>query len=131
MALKNELDAMLPNGATTLTNTIKIRKSGIERAAALIKSGDFKGLAREAKASYMRSFDDAYNYNGLVGLNDEEVLTLPIYYLHGKETSDLTHDVIGSLIAYADMAYNFQAMQEIINPLEIGKNWVMDRRDIG
>ena len=83
MALKNELDAMLPNGATTLTNTIKIRKGGIERFTDLVKRGDFKGLIEEAKSSYMRSFDDAYNYKGLVGLNDEEVLTLPIYYIHG------------------------------------------------
>ena len=44
MNLKNELDALLPNGATTLTNSIKIRKSGIERAASLIKHGDIKGL---------------------------------------------------------------------------------------
>lgn len=130
MSLKNELDAMLPNGATTLTNSIKIRKGGIERFASLVRKGDFKGLIKEAKSSYMRSFDDAYNYKGLVGLNDEEVLTLPIYYIHGGEGSDLTQDVIGSLIAYADMAYNYQAMQEIINPLEIGRNWVMEERDI-
>lgn len=110
MTLKNELDALLPNGATTLTNTIKIRKGGIERFASLIKKGDFQGLIKEAKSSYMRSFDDAYNYKGLVGLNDEEVLTLPIYYIRGGEGSDLTQDVIGSLIAYADMAYNYQAM---------------------
>lgn len=129
MLLKNELDALLPNGTTTLTNTIKIRKGGIERFTSLIKKGDFKGLIEEAKSSYMRSFDDSYNYKGLVGLNDEEVLTLPIYYIRG-ESSDLTQDVIGSLIAYADMAYNYQAMQEIINPLEIGRNWVMEERDI-
>lgn len=130
MELKNELDAMLPNGATTLTNSIKIRKGGIERFASLVKKGDFKGLVEEAKSSYMRSFDDAFNYKGLVGLNDEEVLTLPIYYIHGGEGSEITQDVIGSLIAYADMAYNYQAMQEIINPLEIGRNWVMEERDI-
>lgn len=130
MKLKNELDALLPDGATTLTNTIKIRKGGIERFTSLVKKGDFQGLIKEAKSSYMRSFDDSYNYKGIVGLNDEEVLTLPIYYIHGGEGSDLTQDVIGSLIAYADMAYNYQAMQEIINPLEIGRNWVMEERDI-
>ncbi len=130
MTLKNELDALLPDGATTLTNSIKIRKSGIERFASLVKKGDFKGLIQEAKSSYMRSFDDTYNYKGLVDLNDEEVLTLPIYYIRGGEGSELTQDVIGSLIAYADMAYNYQAMQEIVNPLEIGRNWVMEERDI-
>ena len=130
MNLKNELDALLPNKATTLTNTIKIRKGGIERFTSLVKKGDFQGLIKEAKSSYMRSFDDTFNYKGLVGLNDEEVLTLPIYYIHGGEGSDLTQDVIGSLIAYADMAYNYQAMQEIVNPLEIGRNWVMEERNI-
>lgn len=130
MELKGELDAILPHGATTLTNTIKIRKSSIERFKSLVMHGDFKGLIQEARSSYMKSFDDAQNYRGRVGLNDEEVLTLPIYYIYG-ESADLTHDVIGSLIAYADMAYNYQAMQEVINPLEIGRNWVMKKRDIG
>ena len=79
----------------------------------------------------MRSFDDAYNYKGVVGLNDEEVLKLPLYYLHSNgRGEDLTQDVIGSLIAYADMAYNYSAMQEVINPLEIGRNWVMNKREI-
>lgn len=130
MLLKEELDALLPNGATTLTNTIKIRKGAAERFVSLVKKGDFKGIIEEAKSSYMRSFDDAYNYKGIVGLNDEEVLTLPLYYIKGQDGADLTHDVIGSLIAYADMAYNYQAMKEIANPLEIGKNWVMNKRDI-
>ena len=130
MLLKNELDALLPNGATTLTNTIKIRKGAAERFVSLVKKGDFKGIIEEAKSSYMRSFDDAYNYNGIVGLDDEEVLTLPLYYIKSQDGDDLTHDVIGSLIAYADMAYNYQAMKEIANPLEIGKNWVMNKRDI-
>lgn len=130
MGLKSELDMLLPRNATTLTNTIKIRKNGFERASSLIKKGDFEGLAKEARSSYMRSFDDTYNYNGYVGLNDEEVLKLPLYYLHGKDTSDLTHDVIGSLMAYADMAYNYNAMQAVLNPLEIGRNWVMNKRQI-
>lgn len=130
MELKYELDRLLPAYSTTLTNTIKIRKTGIERAGSLIKSGDIGGLIKEAKSQVMKSFDDTQNYRGKVGLNDEEVLTLPLYYLNSSDTSDLTHDVVGSLIAYADMAYNYAAMQEVINPLEIGRNWALERRDI-
>ncbi len=130
MELKNELDALLPNGATTLTNTIKIRKQTSERVTNLLKSGDIQGIIQDAKSNFIRSFDDDYNYKGITGLNDEEVLTLPLYYLHSQNSSDITNDVIGSLIAYADMAYNYQAMQEVINPLEIGRNWVMHNRRI-
>lgn len=130
MALKYELDRLLPPNATTLTNTIKIRKSGIEIAGSLLKKGDIAGLVRQAKTSFMRDFSDTQNYKGIVGLNDEEVLQLPLYYLNSSDTKDLTHDVIGSLIAYADMAYNYAAMQEVINPLEIGRNWALEKRDI-
>jgi hypothetical protein len=37
MELKEQLDLLLPEGTTTLTNTIRIRKSAIERAKDLIK----------------------------------------------------------------------------------------------
>lgn len=92
-----------------LENSIKIRKTNIERAKGLITKGDFAGLGKEIKSQFVKDYADDINYRGKTGLNNEEVLTLPIYYVKGgKDNSDLTTDVISSLIAYADMAINYE-----------------------
>ena len=109
MEIKEELDAKLPNACTFLENSIKIRKTNIERAKGLITKGDFAGLGKEIKSQFVKDYADNINYRGKTGLNNEEVLTLPIYYVKGgKDNSDLTTDVISSLIAYADMAINYE-----------------------
>lgn len=130
MELKDELDKKLPYNATTLNTTIKIRRSNFQRAADLLTKGDYKGIINSAKATLLRDYNDAINYNGIVDMNDREVLTLPIYFIHAKDASDITHDPISSLIAYADMACNYEAMNKVLDPLEIGKEWVMNKREI-
>ena len=42
----------------------------------------------------------------------------------------MSTDVIGTLIAYADMAYNYDAMNQVVNPLEIGRELVLTNRKI-
>lgn len=125
MEIKEELDAKLPNACTFLENSIKIRKTNIERAKGLITKGDFAGLGKEIKSQFVKDYADDINYRGKTGLNNEEVLTLPIYYVKGgKDNSDLTTDVISSLIAYADMAINYEQMEKITPALEIGKETI-------
>lgn len=130
IAVKSELDALLPDNATTTTNTIKIRKTGIERWSDLLKNGNVRGFVDNIKASFIKSYDDANNYHGIVDLTENEKLVLPLYYLKASDTSNLTHDVIGSLIAYADMALNYEVMNDVINPLEIGRTLALNNRDI-
>jgi hypothetical protein len=62
--------------------------------------------------------------NTIKDFEDREVMKLPLYYIDDNiHTSyeDLSHDAIGTLIAYADMAINYEALNSIVNPLEVGR----------
>lgn len=130
MGIKAELDMLLGPNKTTLTNTIKIRKTGIERAKDLL-SGDIMSGIEELKTSIFKSYDDPIqysSYSGIRGFNGEEIMNLPLHYVHNNgNDEDLSTDVIGTLAMYAEMAYNYDAMQQIVNPLEIARELTRDR----
>jgi hypothetical protein len=122
MAIKEELDSCLPKDATTTLNTIKIRKSGYERLKDTLHGNGIATFTEAVKARFLQSFDDENNYSrGMKGFANEEVMKLPLFYINAEDASDITTDAIGSLIAYADMAYNYEAMNSVVNPLEIGR----------
>ena len=125
MELKSELDALLPNNKTFLTNTIKIRKSGIERIKGTLSGKGMHEALQSLRESMTKSFDDDINYEtarGLRGFNNEEIMELPIYYINSYgNNEDVSTDVISTLAAYAEMCYNYDSMNEIVHPLEIGK----------
>lgn len=124
MELKSKLDLKLGPNKTTLTNTIKIRKNGIERIKDTM-SGNFRTILEECKSDFLKSFDDGVNYGaGIQGFNGEEVMRLPLFYVHSKNGNDedLSTDVISTLVAYADMANNYAQLNKIVNAMEIGRN---------
>ena len=135
MAIKSDLDSLLGPEATTQCNTIKIRKSAIERWAGALKGNAITEALEEVKSNVMKSFDDTINYtaSGIRGFDDREVLKLPMYYVHmpkGSNSKDLSRDAISTLIAYADMAYNYEAMSDIVNPLEIGREILNRKKNV-
>lgn len=135
MSLKSELDNLIGSHHTHLTNTIKIRKSGIERLKGAMNGEAISNFIESTKAKMMKSFDDDITYKdakGIRGFDDREVMKLPLYYVYGGKGNqdDLSTDVIGTLIAYADMAYNYDAMNQVVNPLEIGREIVIRNRKI-
>lgn len=134
MQLKTDLDTIIGPEHTTPTNTIKIRKSGIERIKGAMSGDAISNFVESAKAKLMKSFDDDTNYEnakGIRGFNNEEIMKLPLYYLNSKDTKDLSTDAIGTLVAYAEMAYNYEAMSKVVNPLEIGREIItMNKRRI-
>lgn len=130
IGIKEELDSYLPKDATSTTNTIKIRKSGYERLKGALHGSAITDFVEGVKAKVMQSYDDEYTYNkGIKGFTGEQVYKLPLFYINAQETQDITTDAIGSLIAYADMVYNYDAMSQVVNPLEIGK-FLAEKRDI-
>ena len=135
MALKTELDSYLGPNKTHLTNTIKIRKSNIERVKASLKGGAIEEFVEEMKSNVMKSFDDTMVYSknvkGIKGFDGREVMKLPLYYINmpkNSNTNDLSRDAIGTLVAYADMVFNYDAMNEVVNPLEIGREIARRRK---
>ena len=130
MEIKSELDALIPASATHLTNTIKIRKTGYERFTSMLSGNALHDFTANVKANFIRSYDDDLDYApSMQGFDRKEVMKLPLLYLNTKDASDITTDVIGSLIAYADMALNYDAMHKIVNPLEIART-ITNKRDI-
>ena len=130
IAIKEDLDSYLPKDATTTTNTIKIRKSGYERLKGSLQGDAVANFVEGVKARVMQSYDDDFTYNkGIKGFTGEQVYKLPLFYINAQETEDITTDAIGSLIAYADMVYNYDAMNQVVNPLEIGK-FLAEKRDV-
>lgn len=125
LEIKEELDSKLPNKVTTLFSSIKIRKSFIERSKSALFKGDFKTFGEGIKSLVMRSYDDDVVYTeGIKGFNGEELLKLPTYYIDENpnlDCSDVSTDVIGTLCAYAEMCNNYEAINDVLNPLEIGR----------
>lgn len=128
MEIKSELDSMLDAKATTLEDTIKIRRSLIERSKDALVNGDFAAFGEGIKSNFVRSYDDDIVYTkGIKGFNGEEIMKLPTYYINNnpnKDWSDLSTDAISTLCAYAEMCCNYNAMRECLNPLEIGRQLV-------
>ena len=132
MKIKGELDEIIGPDHTYLTNTIKIRKNGIERLRGMASGSIITEFVEEAKSRVMKSFDDSQNYaSGIMGFTGEEIMKLPLYYINAKgRPSDISTDMIGTLVAYAEMAYNYEAMSGIASPLEIGRYLVNQNLDI-
>lgn len=126
MSIKQELDSLLPENKTSLFNTIKIRKRGMERVKNTLKGKGVTEFINSIKDTYLKSYDEQTAEETIVQKDflGEEKLNLPIYYISNKKDtdySDLSLDAIGTLIAYADMACNYESLNEIINSLEVSK----------
>ena len=126
LSIKQELDALLPENKTSLFNTIKIRKRGMERVKNTLKGKGVTEFINSIKDTYLKGYDEQATEATVVQKDflGEEKLNLPLYYIGNRKDidySDLSLDAIGTLIAYADMACNYETLDEIINSLEVSK----------
>lgn len=130
LKIKGELDELIGPGHTYLANSIKIRKNNIERIRGAVDGDAITEFVEEMKSKVLKSFDDNQNYaSGIRGFTGEEIMKLPLYYINAK-SSDISTDMIGTLVAYAEMVYNYDAMNQITNPLEIGRYLVTQNLNI-
>lgn len=135
MAIKEELDTLLGPKKTWVTNTIKIRRKGIERLKTSFSGEAITNMINSAKADFLRSFDDDITYakesvRSIRDFDGREVMKLPLFFIgraRNADYSDISHDAISTLMAYADMAYTYDALNEIVNPLEIGRELARQR----
>ena len=127
MDLKEELDSYIGN-STWLTNTIKVRKSGYQRLTSFTDPDAIRDFVDNTKARFIKSYDDDMNYaSATQDFDGNEINRLPLFYLHAKDASDITTDVIGSLIAYSDMVYGYDAMNDIVDSMELVRNVARER----
>lgn len=136
MAIKNELDELLPAETTRLEKAVMMRKDFLER---VVKSSNIKEGVEQVvdnlKDLFVRRIDDtdfgnATAVGAVTDFKGYEVNSLPIYYVKRLENMEaLSKDASSTLIAYAHMAYDFNAMNQVINALELGRD-VLRKREI-
>ena len=130
MALKHQLDKYLPAGKTEVTNSIKIRKDLLER---IKDSKDpqsiYKELTESIRDAVLIQGDDT-EYSTSLEITDFQgnmVQTLPLYYLNlkeGESSENISTDTTSSLIAYAEMAINYNEMGNSIGILELMRDQI-------
>lgn len=132
MAIKGELDAMLPQMLIEDSlATVKVMKPTMQRAR---EAGDVRqGLKRVGEAIKSLLLDegaDTETDEVVVDFEGNRVDTLPVQFTRlpqGMTEEDVSDDVASSMLAYADMANDYHEMQKVIGILENAKYMAGER----
>ena len=148
--VKKEADDKLPDHMVDNMLAPQTRKDYLE---ILKESTGIKDTLKKVKSHLgdrwlERETDDEFgNSLGITGFDSRKIESLPIYYtrkLHRLETyteegvtktrsipdmGNLSTDIVSSMIMYADMANNYDALNKIVDIMELGRN-VMRLRSI-
>lgn len=138
MEFKNSLDEKLPDkiGGNRFRNIPVIRKDAIERIMSNGITNAPKAWWENFKDSLVRRSDDtgqAYSKNVVLDFDNNEVDYLPLYYTSkakGESWDDISEDPISTMVAYAAMANDYAAMNDVIDTLELGRQVVRENLDV-
>ena len=136
--IKEKYDALLPETRTSLLKAIQIRKNSAERLVQSASSPNsiFDNIKNHISETFLDKTDDDAVFGVSKGIQDfegREFMVLPVLYTNRLENpNEISTDIFSSLIAYAYMANNYEQMDKIIDPLEIGRSIVnsKDRKTI-
>lgn len=110
----------------------QIRKDLLERVLSSKNPKDTGLQLWENLRDQLVSRVDDTEFGTLTGIKDfegREVNTLPIYYTKKLERpEDLSHDVTSTMIAFAEMAINYDEMSKVIDALELGRILLNSRK---
>lgn len=135
-AIKDELDKLIPESKLTSNLAIQIRKSKGQRfiESATSPSQIFENIKNGFRSEFFDSEDDDQIFGatvrrGLTNFDDTEYMTLPVQYTNRlKNPNELSTDVVSSLMSYAYMCHQYHELENIINPMEIGRTIVKEFR---
>ena len=128
--LKEELDSYLPEGTIKPNKIVMIRKSLIERVKDASNPTEIgKQFWEATKDAWMyRSDDTEYgNKHEKLNFNGQKIMTLPIFFTKkgdNESMNDISTDTVSSMIAYANMAINYNEMNQVIDGLEVLKYYL-------
>ena len=136
--LKERLDKKLPDSRVDTLKAIQIRKRGNERLWESITSPEslFEHIKNSIAETFLDREDDDQIFGeryaeGLQDFSGQEFMTLPVLYTNRlKNPNELSTDIFGSLMAYAFMACNYEQMDKIIDPLEVGRTLIKEKRKV-
>lgn len=138
IAIKENLEKSFPDSKADTYRAIQIRKEFAQR---LIDSGAspstiFANLKNYYAEAFLDRIDDDQIFGmsqrgGLKDFEDHEYMTVPILYTSRLENpNDLSTDVFSTLMQYAYMAHNYEAMDSVVDALETGRSLVRNNRKV-
>ena len=139
LAIKEEFDAKLPKNRVARNKAIQMRKAGSQRWLESITSPStiYENIKESIASSLLEREDDDQIFGdtrvekGLTDFAGNEFMTLPVLFTNRLSNPDeLTDDVMGSLMSYAYMANQYEQMDKIIDPLEVGRALVTEERKV-
>ena len=149
--IKWELDSMLPVGATASQRLPQFRGTFTDavRNTAALETGSFKKAKAWGKTFSRRvlleSFvetSEEYEYGDMHTMNspDEELLgtklnyeeeraaRIPVFGINKmKNMTDLSTDLLQSMLSYATMATSYQSLSSVVDGLEVGREALFNR----
>lgn len=137
--IKSELEELLPKDKVSRLKAIQIRKNATQRFIDSTNSISnlFTNIKESIANTFLESEDDDQIFGntkvgkGLTDFAGNEFMTLPVLYTNRlKNPDELSTDVFASLMSYAYMAYKYNELDNIIDPLEVGKTLVSEERKV-
>lgn len=125
--LKRNLDYRLPARYVRFNKAPQIRRDFLERVMG--KGNKFQYLWESFKDNLVRREDDTEFAYARQDFEGNQIYNLPIYYTRPlKDKNDLSTDCTSTMIAYAAMANDYAAMNDVIDALETGRTILSERR---
>lgn len=125
--LKRNLDYRLPARYVRFNKAPQIRRDFLERVMG--KGNKFQYLWESFKDNLVRREDDTEFAYARQDFEGNQIYNLPIYYTRLlKDKNDLSTDCTSTMIAYAAMANDYAAMNDVIDALETGRTILSERR---
>lgn len=125
--LKRNLDYRLPARYVRFNKAPQIRRDFLERVIG--KGNKFQYLWESFKDNLVRREDDTEFAYARQDFEGNQIYNLPIYYTRPlKDKNDLSTDCTSTMIAYAAMANDYAAMNDVIDALETGRTILSERR---
>lgn len=125
--LKRSLDYRLPARYVRFNKAPQIRRDFLERVIG--KGNKFQYLWESFKDNLVRREDDTEFAYARQDFEGNQIYNLPIYYTRPlKDKNDLSTDCTSTMIAYAAMANDYAAMNDIIDALETGRTILSERK---
>lgn len=125
--MKRRLDYRLPAKYVRFNKAPQIRKDFLERV--MSKGNKFQYLWESVKDNLVRREDDTEFAYARQDFEGNQIYNLPIYFTRSlKDKGDLSTDCTSSMVAYASMANDYAAMNDVIDALETGRTILAERK---
>ena len=133
--LKREFDRKLPKNRANNLKAIQMRRSSSQRLLDTLASPTqlFQNIKESVSKAFTIKEDDYEMKDKSVQIDFEgnEFMQLPVVYTRRlSNPTEISTDAVGSLMAYIYMANNYEEMEKIVNPMEVGRTIIKEGRKV-